>query len=321
MVESELRSIFNSGVTLPLESRKQMLLRLKEVIVRREDEIFAALRRDLGKCQFEAKISETGFIISEINHHLKHLDDWAKEVIGVPPVLAQPAKTRLIPCPKGTVLVISPWNYPFQLSFGPLIGAVAAGNCVALKPSELTQETGVLIAGIINEVFNNGAVQCLLGGAEVAENLLEQPFDHFFFTGSKRVGKIVAHAAAEQFASSTLEMGGKSPCIVDDTASTIHSARRIAWGKALNAGQTCVAPDYLLAHESIQRPLIDSIMSEWKSFYGDDPERSADYSRIINVDHFDRLDAMLENTKGKILGGRRNRASRFFEPTIVANVD
>ena len=321
MVESELRTVFRSGVTLPLESRKQALLRLKEVIVRREDEVFSALRRDLGKCQFESKISETGFIISEINHHLKHLDDWAKEVYGVPPVLAQPAKTRLIPCPKGTILVIAPWNYPFQLSFGPVIGAVAAGNCVALKPSEQAPETGAVIASIINEVFTNGTVRCVQGAADVAEALLKQPFDHYFFTGSKRVGKIVAHAAAEQFASATLELGGKSPCIVDDTASTIHTARRVAWGKALNAGQTCVAPDYLLVHESIQRQLIESIMDEWKSFYGDDPERSPDYSRIINLDHFDRLDAMLEKTKGKVLGGRRNRASKFFEPTIVANVD
>ena len=321
MVESELRAVFRSGVTLPLESRKQSLLRLKEVIVRREEEVFSALRRDLGKCQFESKISETGFIISEINHHLKHMDDWAKEIYGTPPVLAQPAKTRLIPCPKGTVLVIAPWNYPFQLSFGPVIGAVAAGNCVALKPSEQAPETGAVIESIINQVFTNGTVRCVQGAADVAEALLKQSFDHYFFTGSKRVGKIVAHAAAEQFASATLEMGGKSPCIVDDTASTVHTARRVAWGKALNAGQTCVAPDYLLVHESIQRQLIESIIGEWKSFYGDDPERSPDYSRIINLDHFDRLDGMLEKTKGKVLGGRRNRISKFFEPTIVVNID
>lgn len=321
MVEAELRKIFKSGITLPIDYRKQSLLRLKEVIVRRESEIFTALRRDLGKCQFEAKITETGFIISEINHHLKNLDDWVKEIIGTPPVLAQPARTRLIPCPKGTVLVMAPWNYPFQLSLGPVIGAVAAGNCVALKPSEHARETGAIIASIIEEVFPSGPVRCVLGAADVAEDLLKQPFDHFFFTGSKRVGKIVGLAAAEHFASATLEMGGKSPCIVDDTASTTHTARRIAWGKSLNAGQTCVAPDYLLLQESIQRQVIQSIIDEWRGFYGEDPERSPDYGRIVHLDHFDRLDSMLEKTKGKVLGGRRNRASKFFEPTIVLNVE
>lgn len=320
MIESDLRNVFKSGLTLPVDARKRSLLRLKETIERREREIFAALRADLGKCQFEAKITETGFIISEINFHLKHIDEWAKEVVGNPPVLAQPARTRLIPCPKGTVLVIAPWNYPFQLSMAPLIAAIAAGNCVAIKPSELAPETAFMIDKIIREVFVEGQVKCVLGGPEVASGLLKEPFDHFFFTGSKRVGKIVAQAALEHFASVTLEFGGKSPCIVDDTASTLHTARRLAWGKSLNAGQTCVAPDFLLVHEAVENKLIEALIEEWRGFYGADSERSPDYGRIINVDHFDRLDQLLESTRGEIIGGKRNRASRYFEPTIVKNI-
>ena len=320
MVESELRRVFKSGITLAVESRKQCLIRLKDSIERREQEIFDALRNDLGKCQFEAKITETGFIISEINFHLKHLDEWSKEIIGAPPVLAQPAKTRLIPCPKGTVLVIAPWNYPFQLSMAPVVAAVAAGNCVAIKPSELAPETAKIIDKIIREVFVENQVSCVQGGADVASSLLREPFDHFFFTGSKRVGKIVAQAALDHMASFTLEFGGKSPCIVDDTASTLHTARRLAWGKSLNAGQTCVAPDYLLVHETVQQKIIDNVMDEWAGFYGSDSERSPDYGRIINVDHFDRLDRLLETTQGTILGGKRDRRSRFFQPTIVKDV-
>jgi len=321
LIETELRKIFKSGVTLPIDSRKKALSRLKDVIQRREDEIFSALKGDLGKCQFESKITETGFIISEINHALKNIDDWTNEVVGAPPLLAQPAKTRMIPSPKGTVLVLSPWNYPFQLALAPVVGAVAAGNCVVLKPSELAIQTGRLIESIVEEAFPDGQVKCVLGGPEIAQSLTKQAFDHYFFTGSSKVGRIIGLAALERFASMTLELGGKSPCIVDDSANMLHTTRRIAWGKALNAGQTCVAPDYLLAHHSIGDKLVEGIMAQWREFYGPDPKSSADYTRIINHQHFDRLDNLLKNTNGKIHGGQRDRNQRFFEPTIVTNIE
>ncbi len=320
-IESEVRLVFNSGMTRPIESRRQALIRLKDVLVRREKDVMKALRQDLGKCDFESKISETGFIISEINYHLKHMDDWAKEVVGVPPLLAQPAKTRLVPCPRGVVLVLAPWNYPFMLSLAPLIGAVTAGNAVVLKPSELAPHTADVISEIVSEVFPENQVRCVLGGEDVASELLRHPFDHFFFTGSKRVGRIVAQAALDHLSTFTLELGGKSPCIIDDTANTVHTARRIAWGKSLNAGQTCVAPDFLLVHESVHDKIVESIIEEWRGFYGTDPERSPDYGRIINVDQFDRLEQLLESTKGRIIGGGRSRVSRFFEPTIVTDVE
>lgn len=320
-MEAQLRQIFRSGVTLKVEHREQILRRLKQEILNFEPEIFDALKSDLGKCEFEARATETGFAIGEINHTLDHLYEWTRTQEGPAPISSQPASTRLIPSPKGTVLIISPWNYPFQLAIAPLVAAIAAGNTVAIKPSEVSPRVSHILKKLIDKVFPQGEVQCVLGGADVADALLKQAFDHFFFTGSTRIGKIVAHAAAEQLAGVTLELGGKSPCVIDATAHMKHTARRIAWGKALNAGQTCVAPDYLLAHEDIHDQLIESIKMEWRSFFGEDPEKSPDYGRIVNHHHFDRLDHMLKTTKGTIHGGRRNRDQKYIEPTIITNID
>jgi acyl-CoA reductase-like NAD-dependent aldehyde dehydrogenase len=320
-MEAQLRTIFRSGITLRVEHREKLLKRLKQEILTLEPEIFEALKKDLGKCEFEARATETGFTISEINHTLNHLYDWTRVLEGPAPLVSQPAGTRLIPSPKGTVLILSPWNYPFQLTIAPLVAAIAAGNTVAVKPSELTPHVSNIVKKLIAQAFPHGEAQCVLGGADVAADLLKQPFNHFFYTGGTRVGKIVAHAAAEQLASVTLELGGKSPCIVDATADIKQTARRIAWGKALNAGQTCVAPDYLIVHEDIHDRLVDAIKSEWNAFYGNSPDQSPDYGRIISHHHFDRLDQMLKSTKGTILGGRRSRDEKYIEPTLITNID
>ncbi len=320
-MEAQLRQIFRSGVTLKVHHREQLLRLLKKEILNLEPDILKALKKDLGKCEFESRTTETGFVISEINHALDHLYDWTRVQEGPAPLSAQPASTRVIPSPKGTVLIISPWNYPFQLAIAPMVAAIAAGNTVAIKPSELTPNVSHILKFLIDKVFPHGEVKCALGGAEVAMDLLKQPFNHFFFTGSTRIGKLVAHAAADQLAGMTLELGGKSPCIVDATASIKHTARRIAWGKALNAGQTCVAPDYLIVHEDIHDRLIDAIKSEWKIFFGTDPALSPDYGRIVNHNHFDRLDQILRTSRGTIHGGRRHREENYIEPTILTNVD
>ncbi len=320
-IETQLRSVFRTGVTLEVEHREKLLINLKNEILKLEPEIFAALHQDLGKCEFEARATETGFTVSDINHTLDQLEEWTSITQSLAPIASQPASARVIPSPKGTVLIIAPWNYPFQLSIAPLVSAIAAGNTVAVKPSELTPNVSKIIKKLIDHAFPAGEVQCVLGGVDVSTELLRQPFNHFFFTGGAKVGKIVAHAAAEQLAGVTLELGGKSPCIVDKSAEITQTARRIAWGKALNAGQTCVAPDYVIVHDDIHDALVDALKTEWKSFYGDDPETSPDYGRIVNEQHFDRLDAILKATKGNIHGGRRHRDRRFFEPTLLTGVD
>lgn len=320
-MEKKIRDIFRTGITRSVEHREKCLRRLRHEILRLEPEILEALHQDLRKPEFESRATETGFVVIEINHVLDHLDRWTQPIDGIAPLTAQPATTRIIPSPKGTVLIISPWNYPFQLAMAPLIAAIAAGNTVVLKPSELTPTVANVIKKIIDATFPDGEVQCVLGGPEAAAELLKEPFNHFFFTGSTRIGKIVAHAAAEQLASATLELGGKSPCVIHPTADITLSARRIAWGKALNAGQTCVAPDYLLVHSKIHDALVDAIKSEWRNFYGNSPMNSRDYGRIVNHPHFDRLEQILKSTKGTVHGGSTDRLQKFIEPTLITGVD
>ncbi len=320
-MESQLRNVFETGVTRPVAHREDALGRLKKNIKLLEPKIIAALKKDLGKSEWETRSTETGFVIAEINHTLEYLSEWTRVQEFPAPLASQPASTRVIPTPKGAVLIIAPWNYPFQLAIAPLVAAIAAGNTVAVKPSELTPTVSAVIHELIRTTFTDGTVECVEGGVDAAEALLKESFAHFFFTGSTRVGKIVAHAAAEQLASSTLELGGKSPCVIDGSANLKHTARRIAWGKALNAGQTCVAPDYLLVHEGIHDRLIDAIKQEWTNFYGTDPSQSPDYGRIVSVQHFDRLTGYLKSDQGKIHGGRHDRATRYIEPTLVTDID
>jgi len=320
-MESQLRNVFQTGVTRPVGHRENALRRLKKNIKLLEPKIIAALKKDLGKSEWETRSTETGFVIAEINHTLEFLSEWARVQEFPAPLASQPASTRVVPTPKGAVLIIAPWNYPFQLAIAPLVAAIAAGNTVAVKPSELTPSISAVIHELIKTTFTDGTVECVEGGVDVSEQLLKEPFAHFFFTGSTRVGKIVAHAAADHLASSTLELGGKSPCVIDSTANLKQTSRRIAWGKALNAGQTCVAPDYLIIHEDIHDCLVDAIKREWAKFYGTDPSQSPDYGRIVSLQHFDRLNGLLKTSQGKVHGGRHDRSTRYIEPTLVTDID
>ena len=317
----ELFELFQTGITRSVEVREKNLRHLKKMILQMEAEILAALGADLGKCDFEGRATETGFVVQEINHAIDHLYEWTRPQEKNVPLMAQPASARVEATPKGAVLIIAPWNYPFHLALAPVVAALAAGNTVALKPSELAPNVSRVISSLIKTAFPDGVVRCVEGGVEVAKNLLSQPFDHFFFTGGTAVGRLVAKAAAEHLSTATLELGGKSPCIVDQSANLKHAARRIAWGKSLNVGQTCVAPDYLLAHQSIHDELVALIIKEWESFYGNDPSQSSDYGRIINDQHFERLIGMISSGRGTVHGGRHDRVARYIEPTLITGVD
>lgn len=296
--------------------RKQVLLKLLNAVQNHEPEIVKALYDDFKKSEFEAVISETSYIISELKHTLKNMKAWAKPTMVLPSLLNFPSSDYIYKEPYGKVLIIAPWNYPYQLAFCPLIAAVAAGNQVVLKPSELTPNTSKIIAKIIAEVFDKNHVECIEGNANVAEALLKQRWDYIFFTGSVAVGKIVAKAAAENLTPVTLELGGKNPCIIDETANLKLAAKRIVWGKFLNAGQTCIAPDYLLVSETIKTPFIELLKKEITNAYGEDPETSPDFPRIINEKNWSRLVAMLQNEK-IVAGGKTNSIDNYISPTLI----
>jgi aldehyde dehydrogenase (NAD+) len=254
--------------------------------------------------------------VAEIDHTLKHLPSWIKPEKVATPLANQPATSTIHHDPLGVVLIIGPWNYPVQLVLGPLVGALAAGNCALIKPSEVASHTSSLIARWLAD-FAPGAVTVIEGGVPETTQLLEQRFDHIFFTGSTSVGKVVMAAAARHLTPVTLELGGKSPCYVDRDVDLKVAARRILWGKFWNAGQTCVAPDYLLVHEAIRRPLLDELRSTLVEFYGEDPRKSPDYARIVSERHHERLVAMLGEGCKVVVGGQHDGASRYLAPTIV----
>lgn len=314
-----LRATFKSRKTRPYTWRVDQLMSLKAMTIEKEDAIFTALKADLSKSNFESFMTETGECINEVNHTLKHLKNWMKPEKISTPIDNKPGKSEIIYEPLGIVLIMSPWNYPFMLIVSPLIGAIAAGNCALIKPSELTPNTSSLLADIIPEYIDSDAIKVIEGGVNVASKLLEQRFDHIVFTGSPRVGKIVMTAAAKYLTPVTLELGGKSPCIVNSDADLRVAAKRIVWGKFVNAGQTCVAPDYVLAHESIADDLAQHIKLVVADFYGDDPKTSPDYPRIINHAHFERLIGLMDS--GEIAcGGRSDKADLYIEPTVLTKV-
>ena len=247
------RAFFATGETRSLRFRRARLQQLKETITAATEDIYAALKADLGKCKTEAYLSEVALALGDIDHALKHLSGWCKPQRSLIPLPFQPATGRVVPEPLGVVLIISPWNYPFHLAIGPLVSAIAAGNCAVIKPSEIAPCTSRLVAQLVSKVFSDRYVTAIEGDASIAQSLLAEPFDHIFFTGSPKIGKIVMRSAAEHLTPVTLELGGKSPCIVGASANLKVAARRIVWGKAFNAGQTCVAPDYLLVHRSVKR--------------------------------------------------------------------
>jgi len=316
---ANLRTTFKSYKTHPYKWRIDQLKSLKAMTIENEEAIFAALKEDLRKSNFESFMTETGESINEINYALKHLKNWMKPEKVSTPMDNQPGNSKIIYEPLGVVLIIAPWNYPFMLIVSPLIGAISAGNCALIKPSELTPKTSTLLTEIIPEYMDSDAIKVMEGGPDVARNLLEQRFDHIFFTGSPRVGKIVMTAAAKYLTPVTLELGGKSPCIVNSDADLHVAAKRIVWGKFINAGQTCVAPDYVLADETIVDDLAQLIKLIVVDFYGDDPKISPDYSRIINQAHYERLIGLMDS--GEIAcGGSSDKADLYIEPTVLMKV-
>lgn len=315
VVESQ-RQLFAGGATRDVGFRRQALCRLRSEIERRHPHIGEALEEDLGKNAFEAYASEVGLVLGELDHALSNLKEWTSPEKVRTPLVLKPSKSYVVPEPLGVCLIISPWNYPFQLALTPLVGAVAAGNCVVVKPSESAPAASKVVFELCREVFEPEHVAVVEGGVEVGACLIEQKFDHIFFTGSAGVGRIVLRAAAEKVIPVTLELGGKSPCIVDDSANLELAARRIAWGKYMNAGQTCVAPDFVLVHDAARDELLGHLRRVVSNFYGKEPRRSPDYGRIINEQHFDRLMGYLEGAN-IYAGGESERSQRYIAPTII----
>ena len=299
-----------------IQFRKETLKRLLLSIEENEDRIVQALFNDFKKPAFEAVLTETNYVISDLKNTIKNIKCWSKPKKVLPSLLNFPSKDYIYSEPYGKVLIIAPWNYPFQLALCPLISAVAAGNSVELKPSELTPHTSSLIAEIISNVFDKNHVEVIEGGVEVSQNLLSQRWDYIFFTGSVAVGKIVAKAAAEYLTPITLELGGKNPCIIDETANLKLAAKRIVWGKFINAGQTCIAPDYLLVQKKIKSELIEQLKHEITNAYSDNPELSPDYTRIVNVKNWERLNKLIESEK-IVFGGQNNQDDCYLAPTLI----
>ncbi|HWI63150.1 MAG TPA: aldehyde dehydrogenase [Symbiobacteriaceae bacterium] len=315
-LQAEQRAYFESGATRPYEFRVEQLKRLRDLLKANEERILAALHTDLHKPAFEAFSGEVAFLYAEIAHTLKHLKSWMQPRKVGTPLQLFPGRSRIYSEPRGRVLIIGPWNYPLQLVVAPLIGAMAAGNVAVLKPSELAPATAALVSELIRSAYPEQYIAVVEGGVETAQALLSRRWEYIFFTGGTAVGRVVARAAAEHLTPVTLELGGKSPCIVLPDADLDLAARRIVWGKFFNAGQTCVAPDYLLAHRSIKDELVQRMVQQIRTFYGDDPAASPDYARIVSERHLDRLTALLHGAN-IVTGGRIDRASRYLEPTIL----
>jgi aldehyde dehydrogenase (NAD+) len=303
-----------------LNFRKETLIKLLNNIIIHEDAIIKALYEDFKKPAFETVLTETNHVISELKDTIKNLNKWAKPKQVFPSILNFPSKDYIYKDPYGKVLIIAPWNYPFQLALCPLVSAVAAGNQVVLKPSELTSQTSAIIATIIAKTFDSNHVEVVQGGVEVSKDLLLQRWDYIFFTGSVSVGKIVAKAAAENLTPVTLELGGKNPCIVDETANLKLAAKRIVWGKFINAGQTCIAPDYILVQKDMKNTFINHLKEEITAAYGTKPEESLDFARIINLKNWNRLTAMIEKEK-VIYGGQTDESDCYISPTLIDEYD
>lgn len=313
------KEFFFTGQTRSYAFREQMLQRFLKAVQAEEGAIAAALAADFGKHPFETYMTEISILEAEIQFTLKHLAKWMKPRRVKGSLLSFPSNDYLYAEPYGVSLVIGAWNYPFQLTLAPLIGSIAAGGCAILKPSELTPETSQLITRLVRRHFPPEYLAVVEGGPDASQALLELPFDKIFFTGSIPVGKIVAQAAAKQLIPVTLELGGKSPCLVDHTANLSITAKRIVWGKFLNGGQTCVAPDYVLVHESVLSQLLQHLKAAILEFYGENPVQNHEYPRIINDRHFQRLSTFLQN--GSVYhGGQTNAAHRYIAPTLLTQV-
>ena len=299
-----------------LSFRKETLIQLLNTIVIHEDEIIEALYDDFKKPAFEAVLTETNYVITELKDTIKNLSKWAKPKRVFPSILNFPSTDFIYTEPYGKVLIIAPWNYPFQLALCPMIAAVAAGNQVVVKPSELTPKTSAVIHKIIEKIFHINHVECVEGGLEVSQKLLAERWDYIFFTGSPTVGKIIAKAAAENLTPVTLELGGKNPCIIDETANLKLAAKRIVWGKFINAGQTCIAPDYILIQKDMKSHFITYLKTEITKAYGENPALSPDFARIINTKNWLRLANLIEEEK-VIFGGQTDIENNYIAPTLI----
>lgn len=314
------KNYFYSGETKPLAFRHKQLEALKAGIKKREQEIIEALRKDLNKGEHEAYMTEIGFIHSEIKDTLKNLDYWASPVRERSPLTHFGGKSLIYKQPYGVVLIIAPWNYPFQLAIAPLVGAIAAGNTAIVKPSELTPHTSSVIRELIASTFPEQYIACVEGDAEVAKTLLDEQMDYIFFTGSTAIGKKVMEAASRNLTPVTLELGGKSPAIVTEDANLKIAAKRIIWGKMINAGQTCVAPDYVLVHEKRRRKFLKLLVHYLKKWYGPEERRNRVYPKIVNERHTERIAKLIDPAK-VFYGGNVDVESRYVEPTILVDVD
>ncbi len=316
-----LRNFFDTGVTRNVIHRIEHLKALKQAIIDRMGEINAALWSDLKKSEGEAYLTEIGMVLGEIDYHVKHLKRWVKPRKLVTPLAFWPSKSRVMYEPYGVVLIIAPWNYPFQLLLEPLIGAISAGNCAILKPSPFAPATANVIRDIIASVFEPAYVSVFDGEGDVVEQLLQEHFDYIFFTGGPRFGQHVMEMASKHLTPVTLELGGKSPCIVGQGANMEIAARRMAWGKFINAGQTCVAPDYVFVHEGKRTEFVDAVRRAVKQFYGDNPHDSPDYPRIIHQEGTKRLMHLMHSSGQVVVGGEVNVEEKYIAPTVLVDVE
>ena len=318
-VVNQQRKFFQTGATLPVKFRIEALKKLKANILANEKEIAAAITADLGKSETEAFMCEIGLVITEISYMLKHVRKFAKDKTVSTPLSNFPAHSFVKSSPYGNVLIMSPWNYPFLLTLDPLVDAISAGNTVVVKPSAYSPATSAAIEKVLQETFAPEYVAVVTGGRAENACRLEQKFDYIFFTGSQAVGKEVLRHAAEYLTPCTLELGGKSPCIIDSSAKIKLAATRLVWGKYLNCGQTCVAPDYVLCHSSVKDQFIKAMAAEIKAQFGQDPLANKDYGKIINQKHFERVRGLINKDK-VVVGGRVNAETQQIEPTVMDNV-
>lgn len=318
-IVEEQRKYFNKGETISVSFRIEMLKRLKISILKYEQEIMDALKLDLGKSETESYMCEIGMTLSELNYLIKNVRKFSKPKKVKTPIAQFHSKSYTIANPYGNTLILSPWNYPFLLTMNPLLDSIAAGNTAVVKPSAYSPNTANVIKKILDECFDSNYVTTILGGREENSHLLNMKFDFIFFTGSSEVGKVVLRSAAENLTPVVLELGGKSPVIVDDTAKIKLAARRIVFGKIINCGQTCVAPDYILCHKKIKNKLIEEIIKEIKLQLGEKPLDNANYGHIVNKKHFDRLRGLINKEK-VVFGGEINEETLQISPTLLDNV-
>ena len=313
------RAYFHSGATLALPLRKQMLRRLASAMHQYENKLTDALWQDLHKSYEEAYLTEFSIVYAEIRHHMKGMRRWAKAERCASPVAIMPATSKVVKQPLGNTLIIAPWNYPVQLLLNPLVGAISAGCTAMLKPSPYVPNVSRVLSEMIRATFPDEYIAIVEGNREVNKMLLAERWDLIFFTGSPSLGKMVMEAAAKTLTPVILELGGKSPCIIDKDANLAVAAKRIAWGKALNAGQTCIAPDYLMIHEDVKEEFLSLLVKEWENLLGKDPQQTQHFVRIVNDKAMDRLIAYLND--GKIYhGGKYDKAKRYLSPTILTDV-